>query len=893
MDITFFGRTDDLYGDTFGSTTFLSWSSTEIVFKDNTSGFVGTLTGAGFSDPNVQMTGTVTGLQVQTGTLQTVMTATNFAWSAADFDQAVRDAVQFDDMSGMDALFSLQNVNFDASAAVSGLELFFRDVTSDVTFTGSGFRDRMMGGEGNDTLNSLGSDDGDQIWGSEGSDRIIYSDDGPGTSWNDLAYTRVSAGIIANLNGLTNTATVQKTTGADVIVDIANVLNSGEGFGFHGSNHDDTLTINGGAGSWMWVAGGRGADTFNLTLTGGIRLEFQGGYSGDATSGAVVNLASGTVSNDGFGFTDTINVTDGAGYLELRATNRDDLIVGSARNDVFVLMGGTDTLDAAEGTDLVRYNRSGVEAINVDLLSQSAFGTWDGVAFNHTLVNVENVFGTWDGNDTILGDTLDNYFEGHGGNDVLSGHDGADTLEGHNGNDTLNGGNGADRLRGGSGNDVIMGGNGSDNLGGWEGDDYIDPGGTDLYDYVDPHSGNDTVAAGSVVDGFLVVSHWSLAKEGVGQVIQVNETGTATVDKGGSYGMTYVLNADSAMTAMGLEMTGSDSDDTFNVDVSENGFILLLGGAGNDVFNLGATTTGWIQLDYRDGIQEDAPLQGVSVNLATGVVANDGFGGIDTINGAENANIQIRGSVLADTLVGGAGEDSFALRDGGNDSVDGGGGRDWIRYDFDSLLDMGVDVDLAAGTVTGSHNGMAFTQTVTGIEGVYGTDDFGDVLYGAEGENWLISLGGDDVLLGDGLDVGSTPVAGQVYRLFRATLDREPGTPGLLGWTAQVIEGTSTLEEVTSGFVNSLEFQTTYGSTTNTEFVTLLYQNVLDREPDSGLNAWVNALDTNTLTREQVTLSFSESTEFQNTSAVAARAFIEARSESVWADDVYRLYQAT
>ncbi|MGR3321652.1 MAG: DUF4214 domain-containing protein, partial [Pseudooceanicola sp.] len=184
---------------------------------------------------------------------------------------------------------------------------------------------------------------------------------------------------------------------------------------------------------------------------------------------------------------------------------------------------------------------------------------------------------------------------------------------------------------------------------------------------------------------------------------------------------------------------------------------------------------------------------------------------------------------------------------------------------------------------------------------IIGTPD-PDTLIGTEGNDTINGLasndilqgkGGDDVLLGDGLDVGSTPVAGQVYRLFRATLDREPGTPGLLGWTAQVIEGTSTLEEVTSGFVNSLEFQTTYGSTTNTEFVTLLYQNVLDREPDSGLNAWVNALDTNTLTREQVTLSFSESTEFQNTSAVAARAFIEARSESVWADDVYRLYQAT
>jgi len=39
---------------------------------------------------------------------------------------------------------------------------------------------------------------------------------------------------------------------------------------------------------------------------------------------ANMNLATGVVSNDGFGFTDQINITGGSGRLEIRATDHDD-----------------------------------------------------------------------------------------------------------------------------------------------------------------------------------------------------------------------------------------------------------------------------------------------------------------------------------------------------------------------------------------------------------------------------------------------------------------------------------------------------------------------------------------------------------------------------------------
>src|SRR5262249_25418214 len=71
----------------------------------------------------------------------------------------------------------------------------------------------------------------------------------------------------------------------------------------------------------------------------------------------------------------------------------------------------------------------------------------------------------------------------------------------------------------------------------------------------------------------------------------------------------------------------------------------------------------------------------------------------------------------------------------------------------------------------------------------------------------------------------------------------------------------SSLYTVSSSFAGSQEFKTTYGSLTNSQFVTLVYNNVLGRSPDtSGLNYWVGQLN-NGESRGQVMVGFSESAE--------------------------------
>jgi Ca2+-binding RTX toxin-like protein len=59
-----------------------------------------------------------------------------------------------------------------------------------------------------------------------------------------------------------------------------------------------------------------------------------------------------------------------------------------------------------------------------------------------------------------------------------------------------------------------------------------------------------------------------------------------------------------------------------------------------------------------------------------------------------------------------------------------------------------VTVDLAAGTATGEG-----TDTLTGIENVFGSGNFGDTLTGDTQDNALFGSGGDDsVSGGDGND---------------------------------------------------------------------------------------------------------------------------------------------
>lgn len=219
-------------------------------------------------------------------------------------------------------------------------------------------------------------------------------------------------------------------------------------------------------------------------------------------------------------------------------------------------------------------------------------------------------------------------------------------------------------------------------------------------------------------------------------------------------------------------------------------------------------------------------------------------------------------------------------------------GREHVKLDS-SVADLRADV---TSPDTSIHEPFVVTQQeevedTLVQEGTSGSD----VLTGSgTTSDRLVGAGGDDLLMGDGLMAAYFPeVSAQVFRLYQATLGREPDVAGQKNWTAEIaLEGTSVLE-VAQGFVESPEFGAQFGILDNGDFVELLYTNVLGRAADaSGLARWTEDLDSG-VARAQVVIGFSDSPEFIATTAVPAQSFADAAAPMTWSDDVFRLYQAT
>ncbi len=81
-------------------------------------------------------------------------------------------------------------------------------------------------------------------------------------------------------------------------------------------------------------------------------------------------------------------------------------------------------------------------------------------------------------------------------------------------------------------------------------------------------------------------------------------------------------------------------------------------------------------------------------------------------------------------------------------------------------------------------------------------------------------------------------------RLYRAFFDREPDLDGAVYWIDQYEDGSS-LDDLAWAFAQSTEFKARYGATlSNSEFLTIVYSNVLGRAPDQeGFNYWLGQMD--------------------------------------------------
>lgn len=238
-------------------------------------------------------------------------------------------------------------------------------------------------------------------------------------------------------------------------------------------------------------------------------------------------------------------------------------------------------------------------------------------------------------------------------------------------------------------------------------------------------------------------------------------------------------------------------------------------------------------------------------NVRVDTITRDNFvGGLDP-DGSRQP-LDLRGTAGNDVLVG-----SWL-----DDRLDGGDGDDVLTggYGDDLLLgDAGLD------TARYARLREEYAVRSDAAPGKWFVDDLRDGP--ADGHDRLDGI--ERQAFADGalaLDVDGA--AGQAYRIYRAAFDRAPDEDGLGYWMAALDRGAS-LHAVAAGFTESQEFRALVGAApSNADVVTLLYRNVLDREPDQGGFAfWLDVLESGRDDLAGVLASFSESAE--NVEAVA------------------------
>ncbi len=629
------------------------------------------------------------------------------------------------------------------------------------TLTGLAANDTLAGGGGDDTLN--GGAGVDSLDGGAGNDRISFY----ALNATQGASADLTTQTIAN-DGFGNAETMTEIESFGIGTSFADYFNGnnqaneffiGVGDQAYGLGGDDTFWI---AGVPSLASGGDGVDTINFAAdTGKLVPDSNGDGLAEIvvqTHGVVVDMASGTISDDGFGgssgvgafleferafgtkFADTISgdsnaneIHGGDGFDVLSGGDGDDTIFGDADNDTLIGGAGADTLQGGAGTDTIRggagadtiqggdgtfdtatYDTS-ASGVAIDLQNHTASG---GDADGDVLSTIENLVGSAFA-DTLYGDGVSNVLTGGAGNDFLDGRGEGDTLHGGDGDDFLIGSAGdvGNQLNGGDGFDTVSYANSTASI-------FVQsPTAVRVGNSVTDVLSSIEKLIGSSFDDTMHADGW-LSGGGGSDII--NAGGGSDILEGDA-GDDYLFAGDGNDT-----LQGGDGNDWLD------------GGAGADSLDGGAGTD--------DLARYDDSSAGVSVDLfaltaSGGHATGDTFSGIESVSGS-SFNDQLFGDANANRLIGNGGADFIHGR-GGADNIDGGDGDDWLDGGAggdtinggNGLLDVAaygssaaaVNLDLQANVYSG---GDAAGDVLSNVEGVSGSS-FADQLFGDGNANWL------------------------------------------------------------------------------------------------------------------------------------------------------------
>ncbi|MEO5338241.1 MAG: cadherin-like domain-containing protein, partial [Magnetospirillum sp. WYHS-4] len=592
------------------------------------------------------------------------------------------------------------------------------DDTTGRTITGTSGNDSLAGGAGNDVISTGGSSGEDFIDAGKGDDTIT----GSGSTDDRL------------LGGL----------GDDKI---------------YSSDSSGDMMVGGGGDDQAW--GGGGNDLYVFEVGGGDDT-FHGGSGTDQ----MVLMGDNGVITDASQFTITMtsgSYTAQSGYLQFSS-------------------GATGVINFADGSSLTF---DGVEKLQL----QDDFSFDDGWDFFQGadqrsdsfqgIVGDGNYFGSA-GNDTITGNTAEDFVSGGAGNDVISTGDDNDILIGGTGNDRLTAGSDNDIMAGNEGNDVLDGGSGSADIAVFSGNraQYMvtqnADGSYSVRDLVVGRDGTDTV---SNVEKFQFAD---------GTVTSSNLVGTNPSDtSGGSAGTETVYDldisaslGDSSETLGMIVISGVPDGVSFSAGTDNGNGTWSI--EREDLTDLTMTVQSGVTTDFQlsiavtstDGTSTATTVQTLSVDVSAdaggGDEGGDAGGGDAAAVGMDNEGHDYAapeapdapdvpgsfGSTLSsghNTYWGGSGTD---VVDGGSgkDTMGGGSGDDTLygNADKDTLYGDGGNDVLLGGADKDTAWGGSGNDVIDGGTGddSIGGDDGNDTLFGGDGKDTVWGGSGDDVLSG-------------------------------------------------------------------------------------------------------------------------------------------------
>jgi Ca2+-binding RTX toxin-like protein len=373
-------------------------------------------------------------------------------------------------------------------------------------------------------------------------------------------------------------------------------------------------------------------------------------------------------------------------------------------------------------------------------------------------------------------------------------------------------------------------------------------------------------------------------------------------------GTAYIAsNAGDSLSGTSLDdiLQGGDGDDTINGGAGEDilidglGVDMLIGGTGSDVFIMSRDEETDTIADF-NYLEDRIDLSNYGIHdIKSTLIAPRSYGADIVFDGEVIKVISHSGaSLLPDQL-----RSTFIVPDhvaiDGTAQLSAGPIANTASAPFVNGTETADTVD--AGNDANIVLGLGGDDMIYGMDGddllvggagndmLYGGNQ-NDVLFGGNGADWLYGEAGNDFLSGGKFNETFDVPAGQIYRIYRAVFNRDPGMEGHEFWTDRLITKTDSLNSISNFFLSSQEMRTRYADVTNTALVNLLYENVLERTPnEDGLNYWVGQLEAGK-SFSSVVIGFSESSEHIQKTYAASVNYSTAAYVGEYVDEIYSIY---